>query len=519
MSKQGKVSLAVVIGGAFLAGILFATAGANLFGAGDVIGTSSQAAALDGSTTIKQSQQVNGGPGALQTSFTKVADAVNPAVVQIRATKVVTQELPTPFEGTPWGRFFEQPERKFKSRGLGSGVFIRSDGHLVTNYHVVENADELKVIGFEGNTYDAKVVGADPTRDLAVLKVNAEKKFTAVSFGNSDQLQTGQWVLAFGSPLSQSLKNSVTAGIVSAIGRLRSPPQRQRRPAESGQQISMVQNFIQTDAAINPGNSGGPLVDLKGRLVGINTAIASNTGGYQGIGFAIPSNTVRRVATEIIKTGGVRRAYLGVRYGPAEPSLIKNSNLPEGSAIVSEVVEGSPADSAGLQAGDIITAINGKKLQKYLQIGNKIASMNPGEKVTLTIDREGETKKITVSLGSADEGDQETASAQGDAPSKGELMKELGMKLRNVTPEIARKFGLEEAKGVLITDVNTSNPILRGSGLRPNLIIIEIAGTPTPNLETFRSIYSKIDPGQNFRVVVRSPQGFVNVTSLQKPEE
>jgi serine protease Do len=520
MSTKGKVSIAVFVGGAFLAGILFATAGANLFGLGNAVGTSGQAATLDGSTAIEQ-EATTTAPEGFQTAFTEVAESVNPAVVQIRAEKVVERRMRSPFEGTPFEDFFGGPgggpEREFRSQGLGSGVFIQSDGHIVTNNHVVENADELSVVTINNTQYDAEIVGTDPTRDLAVLKVDADEDFRAISFGDSDALQTGQWVLAFGSPLSQNLNNSVSAGIVSAVGRLQSAPQRrQRQPAQQEQQISPIMDFVQTDAAINPGNSGGPLVNLSGELVGINTAIASQTGGYQGIGFSIPANTVERIATQIIEEGEVRRGRLGVRYGPANQSLIQNEDLPSGAAVVGSVEDGSAADEAGLQPGDIVTAINGESLQNHLQLGNMIASRQPGDEVTLTINREGEEQQITVTLGSAS-AETETAEAEGEAPSPDQLMEELGLSLRNITPEIARQLGMDDTDGVIITEVDRSNPSIRNSGLQEKLIIIEIAGQPVPDVETFRAVYGEIQPGQAFRVVVRSPQGFVDVTSLRKP--
>jgi len=517
MSTKGKVSIALFVGGAFFAGVLFATAGANLFGFGDAVGTPGQAANLDGSTVVEQSA-APAGPQQFQTAFTKVAESVNPAVVQIRAEKVVERRMRNPFEGTPFEDFFGgpgSPEREFRSQGLGSGVIIQSDGHIITNNHVVENAEQLSVVTLDGSEYDAEIVGTDPFSDLAVIKVDASD-LTSISFGNSEQLQTGQWVLAFGSPLSQNLNNSVTAGIVSAIGRLQSSPQRQRRPEQQDREISPIQNFVQTDAAINPGNSGGPLVNLKGELVGINTAIASQTGGYQGIGFAIPANTVERVATQLIEDGEVRRAHLGVRYGPASQSLIKNDDLPSGAAVIGQVEDGSPAAKAGLKPGDVVTALNGKKLDNHLEIGNKIAGKQPGETVTLTIQRDGEKKTVTVTLGSANENKQ--TAEEGDTPSENELMEELGIKLQDVTPEIARRLGLDDTDGVVITDVDQSNPMIRRSGLQPRHVIVEIAGTSIPDMETFQEVYGKIQPGDAFRVVVRLPQGFVDVTSLRKPK-
>lgn len=503
MSTKGKVSLAVVVGGAFLAGILFATAGANLFGVADDIGTSGQAATLDGSTAI--TQQAASSPKELESSFTKVAESVNPAVVQIRAQRVVERRTVNPFRGTPFEDFFGGPQQEeFSSPVLGSGAIVRADGYIVTNNHVVENAENLSVRTLEGSEYDASVVGTDPFSDLAVIKVD-ETNMTSISFGNSEQLKIGQWVLAFGSPLSRDLNNSVTAGIVSALGRLQ---------PTSGRG---AQNYIQTDAAINPGNSGGPLVNLQGELVGINTAIASNTGGYQGIGFAIPSNTVERVVTQIIEEGNVQRAYLGIGYAPASESLIENENLPDGSVSIREITEGSAAAETGLQTGDVITHVDGQPLEERLEIASLIASKQPGDEVSLhVLKRDGSEQTITVTLGSREEG---LAEAGDESPSEGELMEELGFSIQNVTPEIARQLGLDEAEGVVITDVDSSNPRIRESGLSQGQVILRMAGQQIPDVETFQSVYGEIQPGQAFRLLVRTQQGFVLQTSLRKPDE
>jgi serine protease Do len=516
MSTQGKVSLAVVIGGAFLAGILFATAGANLFGAGDAVGTPSQAANLDGSTAIEQS--AGGVPDSFATAFTEVAKSANPAVVQIRAAKVVEQRQRNPFEGTPFEQFFGRPgpSQPDVRQGLGSGAVVRSDGHIVTNNHVIEDAEQLSVQTLDGSQYEAKVVGSDPYSDLAVLKIDASD-LTAVSFGNSDQLSIGQWVMAFGSPLSPQLNNTVTTGIVSALGRLRPTPQQGRNPSN---QSGGVHNFIQTDAAVNPGNSGGPLVNLQGELIGINTAIASQTGGYQGVSFAIPVNTVERVVTQIIEEGDVRRAYLGIRYGPAPQSLVQNEDLPQGSAVISQVESGTPAAEAGLQDGDIITAIGGEPLNNHLELGNQIAGMQPGDEVSLRINREGEMQTFTVTLGARS--NMETASSgqerNGAPSSENAMQEELGLQLRDVTPEIARQLGLEQDQGVLITGVDRTNPMIRDSGLQSRQIIFEMAGQKVSDFDALRKMYQNVEPGNAFRMSVRNPDGYVFVTSLRKPE-
>ncbi len=516
MSTQGKLSLAVVVGGAFIAGILFATAGANLFGAGDAVGTPGQAANLDGSTEVEQS--VGSTPRDFETAFTDVAESVNPAVVQIRAAKVVERRMPNPFEGTPFERFFGQPgpSQPDVQEGLGSGVIVRSDGHIITNNHVVEGAEQLSVQTLDGSQYDAEVIGTDSYSDLAVLNIDASG-LTAASFGNSEELAVGQWVLAIGSPLSPQLNNSVTAGIVSALGRLQTAPQRSRASSQSGG----VHNFIQTDAAINPGNSGGPLVNLQGQLVGINTAIASRSGGNQGVGFAIPANTVERVATQIIEEGEVRRAFLGIRYGPASQTLIQNEDLAPGSAVVSQVQSGTPAAEAGLEAGDIITAIDGTPLENHLQLGNKIASMRPGDEVSLRVNRDGEQRTFTVTLGSRDGMETASTDQSGDddqAPASPEdIREELGLELRDVTPEIARRLGFDQAQGVLIADVDPSNPMIRDSGLQPRQVVFKMDGEKISDMDTFMEVYRSIEPGDDFRVGVRNPDGYVFVTSLRRP--
>ncbi|WP_103027858.1 trypsin-like peptidase domain-containing protein [Salinibacter altiplanensis] len=517
MSTQGKVSLAIVVGGAFLGGILFATAGANLFGVGDAVGTSGQAAALDGSTQVEQSAPST--PSGFETAFSEVAASVNPAVVQIRAAKVVDRQRRNPFEGTPFERFFGQrgPSEPEVRQGLGSGVVVRSDGHIVTNNHVIQDAEQLSVQTLGGEQYEAEVVGTDQYKDLAVLKVDASD-MTAISFGSSEQISVGQWVMAFGSPLTPQLNNSVTAGIISALGRLQASPQRGRGSNQGGG----VQNFIQTDAAINPGNSGGPLVNLQGQLVGINTAIVSRSGGNQGIGFAVPSNTVERIATQIIEEGDVQRAYLGIRYRKAPETLLENESLPKGSAIVSQVEEGDPASEAGLEAGDIITGINGTPLENYLQLGNQIASMRPGEEASLQINRDGETRTLSVTLGAR--GESMTASGEGDqggeSPSSAEaLQKELGLQLQDVTPDIARRLGLDEARGVVITGVDQSSRMIRDSGLQPRQVIFKMAGEQVSDMSAFMEAYQGVKPGDAFRIAVRNPDGFVFVTSLRRPTD
>lgn len=508
MSVKGKLSIAVIVSVAFLTGILFATAGANLFDWGDQIGTSSRAAesatmTRTGTTALPEGavdqQSLN-----LEDAFTQVAESVNPAVVQIRSERVVRRGM-NPFQGTPFEDFFgrDPREREFRSQGLGSGAVIRSDGYIVTNNHVIEDAEEISVRMFDGSTYDAEVVGTDEFSDLAVIRVGADD-MPSISFSNSNEVKAGQWVLAFGSPLREDLSNTVTAGIVSAVGRLQNTG------------TASVQNFIQTDAAINPGNSGGPLVDLRGRLVGINTAIISRTGGYQGIGFSIPANTVDRVTTQLIESGSVARAQLGIRYRAAPPSLIENEDLAPGAAVIAQVEDGSAAAQAGLQAGDVIVAIDGRRLQDALRVSETIASKQPGDAVEVTVNREGEERTFSVTL-DAREAEEAATASSGDAPSEEEMMDELGLALTDITPQLAQRLGMESDAGVLIADVDRSNPQIADSGLQPNLIIMRMAGREISDMETFKNVYADIPEGRAFRLMVRSPEGAVFLTSLRKP--
>ncbi|PEN05102.1 serine protease [Longimonas halophila] len=518
MSVKGKASVAVLLAAAFIAGILFTTAGANLFGWGDSVGTESRASGPGGTTAISTTDSEGFQRAvSLEDAFMEVAESVNPAVVQIRSETI--QEQRSPFQGTPFEDFFGRPpggqggQGGNVRQGLGSGVVVRSDGHIITNNHVVEGADDLNVRLFDGEVYDAEVVGTDPYSDLAVIKIDAED-LRVVSFGDSEQIRPGQWVMAFGSPLDQRLSNSVTAGIISAKGRLQ----------PSGQQDYGVQNFIQTDAAINPGNSGGPLVNLDGRLAGINTAIASRTGQFQGVGFAIPSNTVQRVTNQLIETGRVERARLGVEYRPASQSLIRSEGLPRGTAQIGGVMEGTAAEEANLQPGDLITAIDGEELDDALQISNIIGAKQPGDVVELTINREGETMTVEVELGGIDdpsmaESNNESESENDSALSSTaeDIREELGLALTDVSARELERLGINVDGAVLIEQVDVRNPAVRDSGLQPRQLIVQAAGEPTPSVEAFAEVYDQIEPGQSFRVRVMGPQGTLYVTALQKP--
>lgn len=503
-----KIPIAVFLLVAWFSGILFTTAGANIFDHGE----SAAQATLAKGPTDPPGEITNAED--LEDAYTTVAAEVNPTVVQIFAEKTVKAPAmqSNPFAGTPFedffGNFQQGPRPDQHQEGMGSGVIIRSNGYIVTNNHVVEGADHLQVKTLEGTEYDAKVIGTDPRSDLAVIKIDAQN-LPIVTFGNSDGLKPGQQVMAFGSPLSRDLSNTVTAGIISAVGRLSQGPEG-------------VQTYIQTDAAINPGNSGGPLVNLHGQLIGINSAIYTETGGYQGIGFAIPVNTVKAVAEQLMANGSVEHAQLGVQYGPASESLVKALNLPHGAALVADVVDGSAADKAGLKPGDVIVALDGHELKNYLEVAQVIGAKRPGDALQVRVNREGNVKDFTVTLGHADakEAASHSRGAQEDkGSSDSQMMQDLGIQLGNMTSDWAQRLGLKDrVEGVVVTNVDQSSAAFREAGLQTGMIITEVDRQPVKSVDDFQRVYAKVQPGASFLVRVTVPNnGGTLVTALTKP--
>jgi len=446
----------------------------------------------------------------LEQAFAIVADDVNPSVVQIRSERVLTARAVSPFEGTPFENFFQpfgdprrnrrSPEREFRQRGLGSGVVLRPDGYIATNHHVIADADLVQVQLYNGRSFEAKVVGQDEYSDLAVLKVDADD-LPSIQLGSSEDLRVGQWVMAFGSPLAEELMNTVTAGIISAVGRFSN--------VGTG-----IQEYIQTDAAINPGNSGGPLVDLRGQLVGINTLIYSRTGGYQGIGFAIPVDSVKRITDQLIADGTVERARLGVSYGAASPALIEALDLPRGSAQVGTVEEDSPAEDAGIEPGDVITEIEGKPLENSLELSAQITRKSPGDRVRLTINRNGDEREVTARLAQAD------ASASAGAPreEKDRIEEALGFSYRDIDHDTAARLGRNaEIDGVLITNVDQGSAAFREANLRPGQVIVELNGDRVRNVREFETAFGNVGPGETFLLRVLQPDGRgTMMTALRK---
>jgi len=402
-------------------------------------------------------------------AFRSVAKKVAPAVVFIQVEKEVEASRSradsfggSPFGGSPFGdeffrRFFgeqprqNQPQRTPKSRqkGQGSGFIISADGYIMTNNHVVGDADKVTVQLLDGSEYTAEIIGTDPPTDVALIKIDADKQLPFLTLGDSDQLEVGDWVLAFGNPFG--LSHTLTAGIVSAKGR-------------SGMGLNDYENFIQTDAAINPGNSGGPLINLDGEVVGMNTAIFSRSGGYMGIGFAIPVNMAREIQQQLVNHGEVTRGRLGVAIQEMTAELAESFDLEQHHGIlVAQVMDATPAMKAGLKQGDIILMIDGNKVDNMGKFRNRIAMTRPGTKVKFLILRNGKRIKIKAVIGAM------KTDSKGHPVSSDKLPK-LGMRLQKLTPELAEQFGYVGKTGVLVTNVDVGSIAAEAGIKRGNLI-------------------------------------------------
>ncbi|RNC84729.1 MAG: Do family serine endopeptidase [Balneola sp.] len=385
----------------------------------------------------------------LNEAIVDIAEKTNPAVVTITTEK--TQQVRY---SDPFSMFFRNPNsqdgqtREYVRRGLGSGVIVSEEGYILTNNHVIADTDEIKIQLFNGDEVSAELIGADPATDIAVLRIDVDN-LPVVTLGDSDDARVGSFVLAIGSPLSEDLAHTVSFGIVSARGR-------------SLNNLTVYGDYIQTDAAINPGNSGGALIDMNGELVGINTAIASRSGGNDGIGFAIPVNLAKRIMDDLIDDGSVSRGYLGILPADVDQVMAEALGLENVRGIlVASVEEDTPADIAGLQEEDIIIAVNGDLLNSgdANAFRTLIASFKPGKKVDLTVIRDGSEKKITVTLGTRP-GEETTSNTSGSE----DIDEKLGFKVSGISPEIRRQLNLSNDKeGVVVTEIReSSNAFERG---------------------------------------------------------
>lgn len=421
-------------------------------------------------------------------AFVEIAKRVTPAVVNISTTKITKYYERSPFypffEDPFFRRFFgdeffrnhERPKRR-KEQSLGSGVVVSENGYIITNNHVIEGADEIKVTLYDKREFKGKVVGADPKTDIAVIKINAIDLPT-IKWGDSDKIEVGEFVLAIGNPFG--LTQTVTSGIISAKGR-----------ANVG--IADYEDFIQTDAAINPGNSGGALVNIQGELIGINTAIFTRSGGYMGIGFAVPSNMARAVMESLIKEGKVTRGWLGVYIQDITPELAKQFKLSSNrGALISDVIDNSPADRAGFKRGDVIIEYDGREVEDTGHLRNIVAQTAVGREVKVKVIRNGKEKILRVKIGElpaniAKIGEENEKAGEGVFQ---------GVTVQNLTPEFRERLDIpEKINGVVITSVEAGSPA-EEYGLRVGDVIMEINRKTIKDTSDFNKIVKRIKKGE-----------------------
>ncbi len=450
-------------------------------------------AALMGSP-VAQAREMKAQFQELSQAFRDIAKQVGPAVVYISTEQTVkgtsgganSPEQFREFFGDDFMRRFfgEIPqEREYKQSGLGSGFITSPDGYILTNNHVVANADKIKVTLQDKREFTAEVVGTDPKTDVAVIKIKAEK-LPVAPFGDSDALEVGDWVVAIGTPFG--LSQTVTAGIISAEGR-------------SNIGINDYENFIQTDAAINPGNSGGPLVNINGEVIGINTAIFSRSGGYQGIGFAIPINMAKSVQESLITKGKVIRGWLGVMIQPVAPEMVKQFSLPEGTTgtLVGDVLKGGPAEDSGLRRGDVIVEFDGKPIDSPTTLRNIVADTEVGKNVDVMLFRDGKKQTLQVKIGEQP-GEKEDVSAA--APT--ETAEKFGVSVQELSDEIANQLGYEGETGVIVSNVE-SGSAADDAGLRRGDLIKEINKQPIESLADYNKAMKAIGDEKSFLALIR----------------
>ena len=432
----------------------------------------------------------------LSEGFASVAGQVKPGVVAIATEQMVTVGGRTPFPGSPFEHFFGIPqEREVPRDGAGSGVIVEYDGkkYIITNYHVVRGAEEITVQLTDDRELVAEIVGTDSLSDVAVLRVE-NGDLPAVAWGSSADLRVGEWVLAIGNPFR--LEHTVTAGIISALGRGR-----------GGHEYG---SYIQTDAAINPGNSGGALVDLRGELVGINTAIVSRAGGYDGISLAIPADLVRNVLEQLVEHGEVRRGLLGVNIRDVDAVTAEALGMKDTRGVlVSKVTPGGPAEKAGVEAGDVILAIDRDSMRNVVQLRSRIGETPPGAEVTLRLLRKKKERTIEVELGELTE---EVFAAASRDPSSAGQENTLGLRLKEVTPELADRYGFPVDTGVLVVAVRRGSRAQRARFQRGDLIV-EVNQERVGDLGDYERIVGELESGDAvlFQVLRGDGQRFISL--------
>jgi serine protease Do len=443
--------------------------------------------------------QADDGPGAAHPlpSFADLAARVAPAVVNIKATTIAKTDLPDelfggdfPFPGfrTPIPR---QPEQ-FRRQGTGSGFVIRKDGLILTNNHVVENAQEITVTLGDKQQYRAKILGRDPKTDLAVLKIESKTALPVATLGNSDAVRVGEWVMAIGNPFG--LSNTVTSGIVSAKGRMIG--------------AGPYDDFIQTDASINPGNSGGPLFNMAGEVVGINTAIFSQSGGNIGIGFAIPINLVKNLVPELETKGSVTRGWLGVSVQPVTPDLARSFGLEkERGALVGDVVAQGPADKAGIKRGDVIVGYDGKKVDESVTLPGLVAATPVGKTVPVEILREGKSQTLNVAISKLND----STVALNPQQEKSEW----GLAMQDIRPEERRQMNLKTNEGVLVASVVPNSPA-QNAGIQAGDVILQVNQKPVSSVDGVKAEVAKVKGDKPLLLLLRRADGTTSFAALSR---
>jgi len=420
----------------------------------------------------------------LTTAIIEVAKRNIPAVAHIEVTE--RQEVANPllpFESDPFmRRFFDIPKmpKKFKRevKGLGTGMIIDSQGHILTNHHVAGGATKIEVLLSNGQKYDAKLVGTDPKTDLAVIRIFAGEPLPHVTFGDSDKVEVGEWVVAIGHP--RGLDQTVTQGIISA---------KHRRGITDP---SSYQDFLQTDAPINPGNSGGPLLNLQGEVIGVNAVIASESGGFEGIGFTIPSNMALHVARALIAHGKVERGWLGVTTQDLTPELAKSVHTETlKGALIVDVVKGGPAENAGIKKNDVVVTYGGKEVPDSSTLRNDVAVTPIGQEVKLTILRSGKKEEIMVKVGNLESAATILAASAKDR---------LGAEVRSLTPQELEKYGLNMNQGVAISWVDLKGP-LHTAGFEVGDLILGINNQPVEGVQSFVQLVTSLKPNEKASIL------------------
>lgn len=434
-------------------------------------------------------------PVTLSNGFANISKRLGPAVVNISTTQVLEKSKSSkgrrrspndPF-GDFFDRFFDSPDESDNAeRSLGSGVIVDKKGFILTNDHVIDQATKIQV-EIEGDPahYSAKLIGTDKDTDLAVVKIDAARELPVAKLGNSDGVQVGDWVLAFGSPFG--LNSTVTAGIVSAKDR-----------ANLGGPNHQFQRFIQTDAAINPGNSGGPLVNLAGEVIGVNTAIYTGSRGFEGVGFALPSNTAISVYNQLVTTGKVIRGSIGVTFqeeNSANPVLMKELGAPYG-IVIEDVAPGSPADKVGLKPGDVITQVNGQAVRSGSDLVNPIAQTPIGQSVQIRYIRDKQQKDATLTVADRSKLFPQTPDSAEDQAEGGEEPGQIGAHVEEFTPDLSRKLGMAKIGGVIVTEVEPAS-FAEDLGFLRGDVIVELNHVAINSMADYRREVAKLKPGQD----------------------